>query len=139
MSAPAIVIHDLAQAEAALVAARDLGRPVTLTCAAGAIGYLGARTFLKIIETAAAAAPEAEFETLVDCGGEPGLALAALRHGATRIAVDVSGTAAERLSDIARQLGATMQPPVGNALDLDGCDAPHQTAMKYLTEATENV
>jgi hypothetical protein len=131
MLAPAIVIHDFIQAEAALMAARDLRRPVTLTSAVGAIGYLGPRTFLKIVDAAAAAVPEAKFETVVNCGSEPGLALAALRHGATRIAA--------RLSDIAGQQGATILPPVADALDLDGCDSPQKAATAYLMEATENV
>ena len=139
MSAPAIIIHDLAQAEAALMAARDLGRSVTLTSAVGAIGYLGPRTFLKIVDAAAAAVPEARFETVVNCGGEPGLALAALRHGATRIAVDIGTTTAERLADIARQQGATILPPPVGGLDLDGCTTPHKTASAYLAETTENV
>ncbi len=139
MLAPAIVIHDFIQAEAALMAARDLRRPVTLTSAVGAIGYLGPRTFLKIVDAAAAAVPEAKFETVVNCGSEPGLALAALRHGATRIAVDIPTTTAARLSDIAGQQGATILPPVADALDLDGCDSPQKAATAYLMEATENV
>jgi len=139
MSAHTIVIHNLAQAEAALIAARGLGRSVTLTSAVGAIGYLGPLTFLKIVDAASTAVPEARFETVVNCGDEPGLALAALRHGATRIAIDIGTTATERLADIARQQGATILPPPVNELDLDGCKTPHKMASAYLTETADYV
>lgn len=48
---PAIVFHSLAQAEAALAVAGELGMPVTLISAPSATGYAGPGWFRAVVDT----------------------------------------------------------------------------------------
>jgi len=113
---PAIVIHGLAHAEAALAAAAALGVPVTLMSAPGAASYAGPGWFRAVVEQAHAAHPGVEATALLDCGDRPGHALAALREGVT--AIRFSGKTADKIEDIAAQNGARVVRERPPALDL---------------------
>lgn len=113
---PAIVFHGLDQAMAALAAAAALGVPVTLLSAPGAASYAGAGWFRAVVEQAQAAHPDAEAVALLDCGDQPGHALAALREGVT--AIRFSGITADKIEDIAARYGARMVRDRPESLDL---------------------
>ncbi len=115
---PAIVIHSLADAEAALVAASALGVSVTLISAPGAAGYAGPAWFRAVVEKARGGHPDVAATAILDCGDMPGHALAALRAG-VRI-VRFAGPTADKIADIARQYGAAVFAERPEALDLDG-------------------
>ena len=113
---PAIVIHSLAHATAALAAADELGVPVTLISAPDAAAYAGPGWFRAVAEQACAAHPGVEVTAVLDCGDMTGHALAALREGvvAIRFAGDTSG----KIEDIAGQYGALVIAGRPEALDL---------------------
>ena len=113
---PAIVFHSLAQAEAALAVAGELGLPVTLLSAPSAAGYAGPGWFRSVVAQARAAHPEAQATAVLDCGEFSGLALAALRDGVTLIRF--SGDTADKIADIAGQYGARVISTRPEALDL---------------------
>ena len=113
---PAIVIHGLAHAAAALAAAAELGVPVTLISAPSAAGYAGPAWFRSVVEQARAAHPEVAVTAVLDCGDMPGYALAALRDGVA--AIRFSGDTAEKIADIAAQYGARVIAARPEALDL---------------------
>jgi len=113
---PAIVIHGLGHAKAALAAAAGLSVAVTLISAKGAAGYAGPAWFRMVVDEARAAHPEAQVTAVLDCGDMPGYALAALRDGA-RI-IRYSGDTAEKIADIAAQYGAQVIAGRPEALDL---------------------
>jgi len=101
-------IHSLDQARAVLAAA-NADRPVRLQSPPGAAGQHGIGWGLALTRALATEFPELEFEAVLDCGDAPGLALAALRAGVTRVRVngladDVRG----KLDEIARQMGAKL-------------------------------
>ncbi|UCH74133.1 MAG: hypothetical protein JSU82_17790 [Rhodospirillales bacterium] len=126
---PAIVVHGLAHAEAALAAAAGLGVAVTLISAEGAAGYAGPSWFRMVVEEARAAHPEAQVTAVLDCGDMPGYALAALRDGAQIIRF--SGDTADKIADIAAQCGAQIIAERPAALDL----APVERARRDLERA----
>jgi hypothetical protein len=80
-----VVVHDRAQAEAALAAAAEVGCAIWLRSAPGAAGYAGVG-YLKALGDVLG------HEIVVDCGDDAGLAMAALRTGCRRLAF--SGPAA---------------------------------------------
>ncbi len=96
------IVGGLDEARAALAAAA--GAPVTLVSPPGAAAYLGAGYFRALVEAARAEAPEVEIVALLDCAGDSGSALAALRAG---LGVIFTGPepAAARIADIAAQRG----------------------------------
>jgi hypothetical protein len=113
---PAIVFHSLAQAEAALAVAGELGVPVTLLSAPSAAGYAGPGWFRSVVAQARAAHPDVEVTAVLDCGEFSGLALAALRDGVA--VIRFSGDTADKIADIAGQCGARVIATRPEALDL---------------------
>ncbi|HZU91763.1 MAG TPA: hypothetical protein VE993_21100 [Stellaceae bacterium] len=81
--------------------------------------YAGPGWWRALVAAARAAAPAAEFSAVLDCGDEPGAALAAIRAGVEAVVFTGPADLARRLADLARQSGvrfATARPAA--ALDL---------------------
>jgi hypothetical protein len=121
-SAPAIVVHSLAHAVAALQAAAAAERHVVLLSAPAAGIYAGAGWWQAVIEAARKVVPRARFSAILDCGDSAGAAQAAFRAGAEAATFTGRADVAERLVAIAeargsRLLTARPQP----ALDLAVC------------------
>jgi hypothetical protein len=120
---PAIVVHSLAHAVAALAAAIESGRVVLLLSAADAARAVGAGWWRETIRVARDSVPGSVAGgyagALLDCGDDAGAAQAALRDGVAAIVFTGQAEVAERLADIAGQRGSRVyrRRPVA-ALDL---------------------
>jgi hypothetical protein len=99
--AMAIVIHDLEQARGALAAAAELGCAIELRSAPGAAAYAGVG-YLKALAEAVG------HELLIDCGDDPGIAMAALRAGCRRLSFAGDAGVAQRLAEMAEQVSAIL-------------------------------
>lgn len=133
MSSFAFVVHDLGQAKAALRAARERGLRVCLVSAPGAAAALGPAVWREMVAEAARTEPGALHSAILDCGRDPGVALAALREGARTIAVDVPDDVQAKIADIAGQCGATVRTRVPSpARDLGGTPDPLAAAREWL-------
>jgi len=118
MGLRAVIVHELADAEAALRAAEALGVPVILLSAPGAAAYAGAGWFAALIGHAGARCPQAKFTAMLDCAARADLVQAALRQGLKDVIYTGPGATAARLADIARRCGARLHPKAPPALDL---------------------
>jgi acyl-CoA reductase-like NAD-dependent aldehyde dehydrogenase len=119
--APVIVIHSLAHAVGVLQAASRANRPVVLLSAPEAGIYAGPGWFRALVAAARAAAPEARFSTILDCGDQAGAALAAIRAQVEAVVFTGRPDVAHRLADIARQHGVRLETTApAAALDLGG-------------------
>jgi hypothetical protein len=110
---PAVVVHGLPQARAALQPAR----PVTLLSARGAAIYAGCAWWAELIAAARELHPDLPVTDILDCADAPGRALAALRIGQLMIRLD-AGPALADIIAAADSVGAqvlTIRPP---SLDL---------------------
>ena len=105
---PVIIIHSLAHAVAALSAAAQAGRKVTLASAPDAGIYAGPGWFREIVRAAREAVPAAQCAALLDCGDDAGAAQAAIRAGSEGVVFTGREDVAERLADIAAQSGANV-------------------------------
>jgi len=112
----AVLVHDAAQAMAALAAAGPRG--VALVSAPGAAGFLGPGWFLAMLAPALAAFPDVPCRAVLDCADAPGQALAALRAGVRWVvlAAEVPGFA--QICAAAAEGGASVLPAAPAALDL---------------------
>lgn len=120
-AAPIIVVHSLAHAVAALGAAQQAGRMVTLGSAPDAGIYAGAGWFAALIAAARAEVPAARSAALLDCGDDAGAAQAAIRAGIEGVVFTGHADVAERLADIAAQRGVRLVTTRAMpALDLAG-------------------
>ena len=136
MSGKRIIVHSFAHARAALAAARDLRLPVTLASAAGAGDYAGPLWFKSLISAARAEFPGVDAAEVLDCSGEAGTVLAALRHGFKRVRFTGGEAALQSLHEIAHELGAEIETgDAPEALDLLDQRDPEAAARAYLAAA----
>jgi hypothetical protein len=126
------IIHEHAHARAALQAAVAADAQIGLWSAPGAALYAGAGWFDAMIHRAAKETPEARFIAVLDCADRADLAQAALRQGLTQICYRGTPAVARRLSDIARQYGATLHRKMPLALDLLHVDDPLAACRAWL-------
>jgi hypothetical protein len=139
-SATTIIIYSYDQAVAALSAAAAMAQPVRLKSPFCVAASLGPRVAKAMFEQASIAVPQARAKWLIDCGDAPGLALAALRAGATEIEADLPADAHGRVADIGRQLGAIVvrRAEEKSALDLADVADPLQNCRKWLDNRGES-
>jgi fructose/tagatose bisphosphate aldolase len=99
-----VTISNLAQARAALDAARVAGEPVALASPPDAAIQYGVLFYVKLCERLTAEYPELKPVIAVDCGDRPDLAHDAIRFGLKSIVFRGDARSAEKLSDIAASL-----------------------------------
>lgn len=117
--APVVVVHGLAHLRAVFAAARAAGKPLVAWTAPGAAGYAGVLYLKKAVEAARADVGEAPVRVVLDCGGDAGHALGALRMGWTDIAFKGAPKLHDKILRIAEQMGARLvAPDSAAALDL---------------------
>jgi hypothetical protein len=111
---PAVVVHGLPHARAALAA----GRAVTLLSGPGAALFAGCGWWRALIERARAEYADVAVDDILDCADASGLALGALRSGQRVIVLDPIAPGWQSVASIAASLGGsvlTARPP---ALDM---------------------
>lgn len=114
----AVIVHGFEEARAALAAAAEAGRAVTLLSAPGAAGYAGIGWWRALVAAARASVPDAVADDVLDCGELAGLAVAALHGGCPAVVFTGPDAQAERLAALARVCGARMLRTAPPALDL---------------------
>mgnify|MGYP001189045833 CR=1 FL=1 len=127
---PAVTVHGLAQARAALAAAGPRG--VLLLSAPGAAGFAGAAWLLGLV-AAAAARPGVAHRAALDCADAPGTALAALRAGVPLLVLDGACPGFAAVAAAAREVGATVLPDRPPSLDLGTLDLRRRADLARLS------
>ena len=130
-----LVVHDIDQARLALAAAREIGVPVRLWSAPGAAGTLGPEVFLAMVAKACENVPGIDVEAVLDCGDDPGFALAALCAGVGAVVVNARADVLVRLRDVAAQLAAVVFSERPSAYDLRAAADAGVAARKWLSTA----
>ena len=105
------VVASLAEARAALAAARSSGVAAELESPPGAAGIYGVLWFAELNRALLAEFPGVPFTLVLDCGERADLAHAALVEGIKRIRFSGHPEAAKALCDIARQADAELLAP----------------------------
>jgi len=135
MMVPAIMIHSLDDARAALAAASSLGSAVILVSAPGAAAYAGAAWFQRVVEIAATEYPEVKMTAILDCDDAAGHVLGALRAGLRRVRYSGGGEVAAKLAEIARSYGAELVADEIEAFDPRGEKDPADACRRFLAGA----
>jgi len=131
---PHVIVHTLAETCAAMRAAAEAGRPLTLHSPPGAARSMGAGYFLAMIDIARRQTPAALTLAVLDCGAAPGLALAALNAGAQAVQLDAAPMVLDKIADIAAQLGATLlRNRPADIIDLRNHTDPLAATRAFLT------
>ncbi|MBK1667739.1 hypothetical protein CKO28_06790 [Rhodovibrio sodomensis] len=132
MPSPAITVHSLDHARAALDAARRAGVSVTLLSAPGAAAYVGPGWFVQLLNQLSADERAALAGTYLDCGPRPGDALAAYRAGVSGVIFTGRSDVAEKLRALAQAHGTAFRTDRPDALDLLDLPAPDRALANYL-------
>lgn len=129
-----IIVHDAAQAQGALRAARASGVPVTLWSAPGATEYAGLGFLRHIFEGAAEAVPNAPHDVVIDCARSGALAHEAIRSGFSQVAFAGRGEMRTKLTESAEAFDSRLitSGPGRRVLDLNGSDDPERDCTAYL-------
>ena len=128
----AVIVHDLAEAKAALAAAVETGRPVAVWSAPEAAIFAGAGWFAAVERRARATAPQASARFVLDCGQRTDLVQEAFREGIREVCFTGSASLAERLSDIAAKSRAKLHRRRPRALDLGETPDPDGACRRLL-------
>lgn len=129
----AITIHGLSDARTALTAAQALRVPVTLISGPGAGSYGGPAWFNAVVREARAAFPDVRVTAILDCGDAPAHALGAFRAGTRAVRFTGRVDIADKLRDVAAELGAELITDDVETLDLRGEHDPLAACMAWLS------
>jgi hypothetical protein len=132
-----VIVHSLAQARAALRAARALGCGIALRSAPGASSTVGAGWFAALEQILRREFPGVRFTAALDCGDKPGHALAALREGVRLIRLAAPRPVRDKVKSIAMQSGAALDGSRAPALDLARTADPEAAARRWLTPSAD--
>jgi hypothetical protein len=122
MLPPAVVVHGLMEARAALRA----GRSVTLLSAPAAALFAGCLWWRELVAAARAAHPATPAFDVLDCADAPGAAMAALRAGQRLLVLDPACPAWPAVCAAAARVGSRVLAARPPALDLAAPAAPRQ-------------
>jgi hypothetical protein len=111
---PAVIVHGLADARAALA----VGVPVTLLSAPGAALFAGCLWWREMVAAARAEHPETDSIEILDCADASGMAMAALRSGVCRLVLWPEAPGWQAVAAIAERQGGFVITQAPAALDL---------------------
>ncbi len=113
------------QARGVLAEAHRTGETVILDSPVGAAGWQGIGWWQHLIARLEAEFPGTAFDAVLDCGDQPGLALAALRAGVKALRVTANDQTLAKLADIAARTGAVLDCADPSARGSTGTARPH--------------
>jgi hypothetical protein len=111
---PAVIVHGVADAQAALAA----GLPVTLLSAPGAAAFSGCLWWREMVAACRARHPLTQAIDILDCADASGIAMGALRSGVCRLVLWPDAPGWNAVAAIAERQGGFVLPQPPNALDL---------------------
>lgn len=136
-AAAAVIVHDLAEAKAALAAAAETGRAVAVWSAPEAAIFAGTGWFAAVERRARAANPKASAKFVLDCGERADLVQEAFRDGIKETCFTGRVSLAERLADIATKSRARLHRRRPRALDLGETKDPASACRHLLSGGLE--
>ena len=128
-----VVVHDVEHVRAVAEALSAGGASFDCITAPGAAAYAGVG-YLERMMAAGSAGRAGAVDAVLDCGGDAGLVLGAVRQGWSRIAFAGVPDVAEKLSAIAAAAGSSLvvPPPVAGRLDLLDAADPAAALREWL-------
>ena len=129
----AVIVHDLAEAKAALAVAGEIGRMIMIWSAPEAAIFAGTGWFAAVERRARAANPEASARFVLDCGERADLVQEAFREGIKETCFTGKSSLADRLADIAVKSRAKLHRRRAHALDLGETKDPAGACRRLLS------
>ena len=134
---PAFIVQSLDQARTALMATRAFSCAPLILSTPGYAAVMGAAVFQTMIDALRRETPDFLFTSAVDCGHEPGHALAAFRVGVEGVVIGGNTVALNRIKDMAGQINCMVYSPEiyeGYVLDMNSELDMATTCHGFLTD-----
>jgi hypothetical protein len=119
---PAVIVHGLADARAALA----VGAPVTLLSSPGAALFAGCLWWREMVAAARADYPHAIATDILDCADGSDTAMGALRSGVCRLVLWPEASGWQAVAAIAKREGGFVLRQAPEALDMAARNATRQ-------------
>ena len=129
---PAIIVHNLDQTEIAMKTISVTSIRTVLLSAENAAEISGSAVFYSMINQAFLRNPHANFVAILDCGGNYGAALEAIRTGADYISFAGAGEVTAKIKNIAAQLNVSVIKRPTDYLDLNTATNHQKAVQTYL-------
>lgn len=129
---PAVLVRTLAEARRVIAAARGCGRAVLLLTEPGAQAWHGPGYLLEMMNEAGAD------RALLDCGGDAGTAMLALRLGWRDLHMRGSADSVARVAAMARAAGCRFHGDLPPAFDLSACGPVDEPLLEWLATHGSN-
>lgn len=123
---PAVIVHNAAHVRLVRETAARLKVAPMLLTPPGAAAYAGVR-YLKVLVDRAP-----DCAALLDCGTEPGFAMAAMRAGWRDIHLAGEQVVLEKIEGMLNQIGGRLHRALPPALDLGSADLPEARLTDWL-------
>jgi hypothetical protein len=123
---PAVLVRTLAEARRATAAAQRHECPVLLLTEPGAQARLGPGYLLEMVHQAGAA------RALLDCGGDAGTAMLALRLGWRDLHLGGAADTVARVAAMAEAAGCCFHANLPAAFDLSACGPVDEPLVEWL-------
>ena len=118
MPGQTVIVHDLLQARTAVDFAISTEVQIELRSPPGGGKNIGPGIFKAIVDELEKTYPDNAIVMILDCGSDPGFAMAALRRGCRDICIDVSDEVGVKIKAIATALSAKIHERNKFELDL---------------------
>lgn len=128
----AVRVHGLKDALRATAMAQELDVAMTLISAPNAAASLGPAWFRNIVSALELAYPNAQVDTVLDCGDSAGYALAALRAGVKAVQLSGRRPTVEKIEEIASSYGARLAQRPRRILDPHATPNPEEALRNWL-------
>ena len=128
--------HSLSHVDAALGAATGSKVGVSLVTPPGGAATAGPEIYLEMYRQGQAHFPETESNAFVDCDGDAGIAMRALRCGWRNIVFSGDDDVQQKLQDMTNELGGTLKRSRPQTIDLIAARDPAGTVREALSLST---
>ena len=138
MPGQTVIVHDLLQARIAIDFAISADVRLELRSPPGGGKNIGPGIFKAIVDELEKIYPNNGVIMILDCGSEPGFAMAALRRGCRDICIDVSDEAKVKIKAIATALSAKIHERKKCELDLGSTSGITKTDINAIRTLLHN-
>jgi len=127
-----IVVYNYDHVISTMKAASKLKKNIIIASPPNAAAYMGPMFFKKLLKKGKSLFPSVKYVEILDCGNDTGLALEAIHCGINRIKIKCNKTVLEKIKNICKKKGLTVNNISKKKLDLKYVEDVYSECLKWL-------
>ena len=129
-----IVIYNYNHAYMVMKAASKLKKKIYISSPPNAASYMGPIFFKKILEKAKKSFPDVDYNEILDCSNDTGLALEAIHYKIKNIKLKCSKIVLRKIKNICKKNGLSINNIKKKRLDLKNVENVYDECLKWLNK-----